>query len=145
MLTSSIIFIKNQKHYPIFINDSIPPQFMKTYFEPDRPKAGSIEEIYLDGFLLLLLPYIQQSVNDYYKENVGYLPTVDPWDIDVLSIERPNGYRTFLFLLKLQLTPYLGAHNTIGLDHITIRVALCDVKVEKFEHIESYPIPPWLQ
>lgn len=117
----------------------------KTYFEPERPAAGSLEEIYQDVFMTMLLPYIQEAVNDYYEKNTGYFPSVDPWQPDVLSIERPNGYRTFLFIIKLEVMPYLGAHNSIDVDHITLRVSYREVKVEKFEHIKSYPIPPWLQ
>jgi hypothetical protein len=118
---------------------------VKTCFEPGKPATGSIEEIYQDVFMTLLLPCINKAVDNYYEENTGYTPIVDPWQPDVLSIERPNGYRTILFIIKLEVMPYLGAHNSIGLDHITIRVSSGEVRVEKFEHIKSYPIPPWLK
>lgn len=117
----------------------------KTYFEPDKPAKGSLKEIYQDVFMTLLLPYIDEAVTNYYEKNTGYSPNVDPWEPNILSIERPNGYRTFLFVIKLEVAPYLGAHNSIGVDHITIRVSSGEVKVEKFEHIKDYPIPPWLQ
>ncbi len=89
--------------------------------------------------------YIDKAVDNYYEKNLGYSPGVAPWQTDVLSIERPNGYRTFLFIVKLEVKPYLGAHNSIGVDHITIKVSSGEVKVEKFEHIKDYPIPPCLQ
>ncbi len=104
-----------------------------------------MEELYQDVFMTMLLPYIQEAVSNYYEENTGYSPNVDPYGPVILSIERPNGYRTFLFIIKLEVAPYLGAHNSIGVDHITIRVSAGEVKVEKFEHIKSYPVPPWLQ
>ena len=117
----------------------------KTYFEPERPPQGSLEELYQDVFMTMLLPYIQEAVNNYYEKNTGYSPGVDPWQPDILSIERPNGYRTFLFIIKLEVAPYLGAHNSIGVDHITIKVSSGEVKVLEYKHIKDYPIPPWLQ
>ncbi len=104
-----------------------------------------MEELYQDVFMTVLLPYSQEAVSKYYEKNTGYSPNVDPYGPTVLSIERPDGYRTFLFIIKLEVVPYLGAHNPIGVDHITIRVSSGEVKVETFEHIKSYPIPSWLQ
>lgn len=35
------------------------------YFEPERPKEESIEEMYKDVFMTMLLPYIQKAVDSY--------------------------------------------------------------------------------
>lgn len=121
------------------------PEKYQTYFEPETPSKGSLEELYRDVFMTLLSPYIQEAVNDYYEENMGYSPYIALWQPDILSIERPDGYRTFMFVIKLEVTPYLGAHYPVGVDHITIRISSGEVKVEKFEHIKSYPIPSRLQ
>lgn len=118
---------------------------ISTYFKPDKPAEGSIEEIYQDVFITLLLPYIEEAVTDYYEKNTGYSPSVDPWEPDIISIARPKGYRTFLFVIKLEVSPFLGAHNSIGVDRLTIRVSSGEIKVEEFEHIKDFPIPPWLQ
>ena len=118
----------------------------KTYFEPPKKlPEGSLEEIYQDIVMTQLLPYIQDAVNDYYIEKTGYGPSVNPWQPRVLSVERPNGYRTFLFIIKLEVAPYLGAHNSIGVDQITLRVSSAKVEVLGYNHIKDYPIPPWLQ
>lgn len=124
------------------VNNNEPFQ---TYFEPDTPIKGSIEEIYQDVFMTQLLPYIQDAVSNYYEENTGYSPKVDPWEPDVLYIKRPNGYRTFLFEMKLKVAPYLGSHVSIGVDHITLRVSSREVEVINYEHIKDFPVPPWLQ
>ncbi|MBU3156360.1 DUF3888 domain-containing protein [Clostridium estertheticum] len=47
---------------------------------------------------------------------------VDAWAIDILSVERPNGYRTFLFIIKMEVIPYVGPHLSVGVDRITITV-----------------------
>lgn len=145
LLAAGIVVIKMlglESTRQAFLNQ---PVKYRTYFEPKTPSKGSLEELYRDVFMTMLLPYIQEAVNKYYEENTGYSPNVDPWQPDILSIERPNGYRTFVFVIKLEVAPYLGAHNPIGVDRITIRVSSGEVKVEKFEHIISYPIPSWLQ
>ncbi len=103
------------------------------YISPE----GSKEELYQDIFMAMLNPYIQKAVNDYY----GNYFVVDPF-AKILSIERPNGYRTSYFIIKLQVMPYQGAHNTVGIDNITLSVSTSGAKVEKFEHIESSKITP---
>lgn len=68
---------------------------------------------------------------------------VAPYTVYVLNAERPNGYRTFSFRLKLQVDSYIGPHNSVGLDYITVTIeGLGDVKIDKFEHIKSYMLPP---
>lgn len=117
-------------------------QIHTTYFEPNKPVNGSIEELYQDIFVTQLLPYIDEAVKNYYKKNTGYSPIVDPWQPDISYIKRPNGYRTFLFEIKLEVAPYLGPHCSIGVDHITLRVSSAEVRVIKFKHIKNFPIPP---
>lgn len=115
----------------------------KIHFDtPYKPPAGSKEELYQDLFITLLGPFIEKSIENYYGKPYAY----DPWSVDVINIERPNGNRTSYFIIKLQIMPYIGAHNTIGIDNLTIEVKYGEVpKVIKFEHIKSYEIPQWLR
>ena len=110
----------------------------QAYFEPGIPPEGSVEEIYQDIFVRLLSPYIEGAVENYY----GQPFSVAPYSVRVLSVERPNGYRTFEFLITLEVMPYYGPHNSVGVDRITIRVKSSKAMVEKFDHIKSYDIPP---
>lgn len=115
------------------------PSINKTY----KPPEQSREELYQDIFVSLLMPEIQKSVDNYYKEFFTDTPMVAPYDLTILKAERPNGYRTFVFMIELEVYPYFGAHNSVGVDRITIRLGGSgDVKVEKFEHIKSYELPP---
>jgi len=115
---------------------------LRTQLLQDKPPERSTEELYQDIFVTFLSPYIDKAVEDYY----GKPYCVAPYMTDVLSVERPNGYRTFAFRIKLEVTPYIGPHNSVGKDHITILVEYGPkVKVEKFEHIESYKLPPQYQ
>jgi hypothetical protein len=49
----------------------------------------------------------------------------------------------FVFVIKVEVAPYIGPHNAVGIDHITFNVNPSgDVKLEKYEHIKSYEIQP---
>lgn len=117
----------------------------KIYYEPKKSAEKSLEELYRYAIMVMLFPYIQKEVDKYYENNTGYSPSVDPWMINLLSIERPYDYCTFAFIMKLEIAPYLGAHNSIGVDHITIGISSDKIEILKYEHIKDYPIPPWLQ
>lgn len=112
---------------------AIPNSFKSLYVTNMRLHEDSKEELYKDIFITMLHPCIEQSINNYYGKSYSY----EPYDVTILNIERPNGYRTFVFLIKLQVMPYVGAHNTVGVDNLTIEVSYgMECKVVKFEHIE---------
>lgn len=104
------------------------------------PMEGSIEELYKDIIVTLLEPIIDNEVIKHYGQLLQY----DLFDIDFLKIERPL-YRSFNFIIKLQIRPFVGAHNTIGIDEITIKVSSGETKVEEFKHIITFPIIPHLK
>lgn len=61
-------------------------------------------------------------------------------------MERPNGYRSFIFVLKIQIKPYVGPHFGVGVDRLTITVHGADnVEINNFQHIEEYQLPPHYQ
>lgn len=110
------------------------------------PTKRSREELHQDLFMTLLLPTIQSSINDYYKEFLSVAPSISPDEIEVLRADRLGEYRTFDFLLKLQVLPYVGPRVNVGTDYITLRINAIDkVKVEKFEHIKSPTLPRYYQ
>lgn len=137
-----ILMLGFQFTYTTFVSAAIsyPPDIIYP------PPKESREELYQDIFISLLLPYIQNEVDKFYSKNLTQPPMVAPYTVYVISAERPNGYRTFLFRLKLQVNSYEGAHNSVGLDNITLTVGGSgNVKIEKFEHIKSYVLPPGFQ
>lgn len=104
------------------------------------PKEGSIEELYKDIIVTLIEPYITNEVKAHYGQLLQY----DLFNIKFLKIERPS-YRSFDFTIKLQIMPFVGAHNTVGIDDVTIRISPIKTQVEEFKHIKSFPIPPHLK
>ncbi|MFL0246578.1 DUF3888 domain-containing protein [Candidatus Clostridium stratigraminis] len=118
----------------------------KVEYPPDlpyHPPEQSKEELYQDIFLSLLSPYIQNEIDKYYSKYLTVTPEVAPYTVYVLSAERLNGYRTFVFNLKLKVIPFVGPHIGVGTDYITLIInSSGDVKIKKFEHIKSYELPP---
>lgn len=109
----------------------------------NKPPEQSREELYHDTTISLLMPYIQNEVNQYYSQYLTQPPMVAPYTIHVITAERPNGYRTFFFRLKLQVNSYIGPHINVGLDNLTVTIdGSGNVNIEEFEHIKSYKLPP---
>ncbi|WP_368488783.1 DUF3888 domain-containing protein [Clostridium sp. BJN0013] len=112
------------------------------YITPENSK----EKLYRDMLMTLLLPILQNTVDNYYKEYLSVSPMVAPYDISVLRMDRLGENETFDFRLKLELHPYVGPHLDVGLDYITIKINPVDkVKIEKFEHIKNYELPSYYQ
>lgn len=105
------------------------------------PAEGSVEELYKDIIVVLIEPYITEEISKQY----GMFLLYDLSSIEFLEIERLNYYRSFNFIIKLQVKPFLGAHNTVGLDEITIKIGGDNPKIINFEHIKSFPLPPQLE
>lgn len=116
-----------------------------TYAKSDNyePAEGSEEELVMDMFYSLLLPTIQEAVSHYYSAYLTESPLVYPYEIKILNMEREN--QSFQFRLTIEVTPVLGAHNSVGRDHLTFSITPSDVKLQQFKHVETYELPPHLQ
>ena len=107
-----------------------------------KPGKGSTDELYQDIYITLLEPYIQEAVNCYYKEYFKSAPTVAPYMVDIIVIDRPFGYRTFVFVINVQVMPYFGPHNAVGIDNITLKIGEENkIQIEKYDHIKSFELP----
>lgn len=105
-----------------------------------NPKEGSIEELYKDIIVTLIEPYISSEVETHYGQPLLY----DLFDIKFLKIERPS-YRSFTFIIKLQIRPFIEPHHIIGIDDITIKISPSETQIEEFKHIKTFLIPPNLR
>ncbi|KZL92815.1 hypothetical protein CLMAG_26290 [Clostridium magnum DSM 2767] len=85
------------------------------------------------------MPFIQKSVEDYFTKFLTDVPTVAPWNIDILRVEKPNAYRSFIFVLKIRIKPYVGQQSWIRCCLFKIAVhGEGDVEVNNFQHIKKY-------
>ena len=120
----------------------VKPESKEHYITPENSK----EKLWMDILMTLLLPNLQNTVHNYYKEYLSVIPSVAPYDVYILRMDRIGENGTFDFRMKLELHPYIGPHLDVGLDYITVRVNPVDkVKIEKFQHIKSYGLPPYYQ
>lgn len=63
------------------------------------PREDSKELQFQDMLMLFLLPHIDRVVADYYSKLLTENPIVYPYQVDVIKVERVNGFRGFDFLV----------------------------------------------
>ncbi|MBM7613797.1 DUF3888 domain-containing protein [Alkaliphilus hydrothermalis] len=107
-----------------------------------NPPEASTDELYQHVFLTLLDPLISNAIYGYYGESYSH----DYWDIKIINLERLSYTENGMFKMTLEVSPYVGAHNSVGVDQITLIIeAGGDVEVVDYKHIKSYDLPPHLQ
>lgn len=98
--------------------------------------------LYQDVILTALSPTINTAIADYYKTLLTESPLYDSTAIKILNIQRPNGDRTSLFIINIEVKPFIGPHITVGKDRISIKLSYPGLQeILKFEHIKDYPLP----
>jgi hypothetical protein len=110
------------------------------------PPGQTETEIYQEMLITALDPYIQKSVTEYYGKIYGYSKMgvfAPPYVVQVMGATRPTADQTYE--LRLEVEPYTGPHDEVGIDHITMRISPTEIDIVKFEHIKSFPLPPNLQ
>lgn len=104
----------------------------------NEPIIDTKERLYQGIILDLLQPNIAKEIEKFYSKYLTHPPSVYPYDIDVLHVERISGY---IFRLKLRLKSVYGPHISVGTDDITFIIGSGRVEIEKFEHIKSHKLP----
>ncbi len=104
----------------------------------------SDEQVYYNLFVTLLYPYVEEAIDNYYDEYMISLPGEAPYSYKFISI-RKIPELNYSYTVELEVQPYVGPHLSVGRDRITFKINLEGVKIEKFEHIESYELPPHYQ
>ncbi len=99
------------------------------------------EQLYYDLFITMLYPYVGKSIDNYYGEYMTYLPGEAPYSYKFIKIERTPKLN-YSFTIVLEVQPYVGPHISVGRDRITFTIDIDGVKLKKFEHLESYELPP---
>lgn len=96
-------------------------------------RVQSVEKVYEDMIMSLLTPHIVREVQGYYGKDAE----VDLPGIKVLEVKRSSEYSGFKFKVKIQVEPFVGAHNSIGIDNLIFTIQPTGVRLEKFNHIKS--------
>jgi len=107
-----------------------------------QPAEKSEEELMMDLFLSLLSPNIDKAVSTYYADFLTITPLVYPYQINILNMERIQGYRSFEFSVTIEVTPVVGPHIEVGKDQLTFKISPGKVKLQQYKHIETDELPP---
>lgn len=84
------------------------------------------------------LTKIIRASDQFYDEYYTFSPTLNYYSIFVKKISSDK--RTFY--VTFTSSPYIGPHDTIGIDEITFSADyLGNVKLEDFNHLKSYHLP----
>lgn len=98
-------------------------------------------DLYYQLLVTILYPYVQKATDNYYDEYLTYLPGEAPYGYRFIKIEK-TPEQNYSFTVVLVVEPYVGPHLSVGRDRITFSIDLDGVKAKKFEHLESYELPP---
>lgn len=102
------------------------------------------EQIYYNLLVTFLYPYVEEAIDNYYDVYMTFLPGEAPYSYKFTNIEMTPSHN-YSYTIALEVQPYVGPHLSVGRDRIAFKIDLKGVKVEKFEHIESYELPPHYQ
>lgn len=117
----------------------------------DKPKEDSKELMFQDMLMLFLLPHIEEKIYETYSNLLNYLPEVYPYFVNVTNVKRVNGFRSYHFLITLEVVPTVGPHIPVGKDSLTFDLSLMNpnnVKLVTWKHLKDpqkadFP-PNWL-
>lgn len=62
-----------------------------------KPEKDSRELQFQDMLALLLLPYMKDKLAEAYSEELKAAPDLYPYFVDVIDVQRVNGFRGFHF------------------------------------------------
>lgn len=85
--------------------------------------------------------YTTKSLLDHYGIKLPYQLE----DVKVIDAKMIYGTNKVDFIFKTQVQPFVGAHNPVGIDEFTFRISDSAIKLIKYEHIKSFPIPQHLK
>ncbi|MFT4145155.1 MAG: DUF3888 domain-containing protein [Mobilitalea sp.] len=101
-------------------------------------KTSDIKEKYNQLLVNTYLTHIKEASNNFYAEYYSTSPIVNYYSVFLKSITSDNDTYYVTFISK----PYLGPHDTIGIDEITFSADWHgSVKLDKFNHLISYHLP----
>jgi hypothetical protein len=101
-------------------------------------KSSDTREKYNQLLVNTYLTKIKEASNEFYDEYYTTSPVVNYYSVFMKNIVSDNDTYYVTFTSK----PYLGPHDTIGIDEITFKADYRgNVTLEKFNHIISYHLP----
>jgi hypothetical protein len=115
-----------------------PKQNKKQITESVAPLSK--EEVLQTYIGVITSKYTKKPLSEHYGMNLPYQLE----DVKVIDAKMIYSTNNVDFIFKTQVQPFVGAHNPVGTDEFTFRISDSVIKLLKYEHIESFSIPPHL-
>lgn len=97
------------------------------------------EEITEELIIALLVKNIDNDVQIFYSQYYAGEITVYNYEIEILKVERGDAGP---IIVKIGVTPQVGAHNPLGYDELSYGVdARGNITLKGYEHIKTYSVP----
>jgi hypothetical protein len=114
--------------------------------KPEKQISESIaplsKEQVLQAYIgLITSNYTTKPLTEHYGMKVHYQLE----DVKVIYAKMLYGNNKVDFIFKIQVQPFVGAHDPLGTDEFTFRISDSDIILLKYEHTESFPIPPYVK
>ncbi|MGG0645038.1 DUF3888 domain-containing protein [Sporosarcina gallistercoris] len=110
-----------------------------------EPTQDSDELRLQDMLMVMLTPYIENDLNNYYYPEIvkAFSPHVALWDIEVIETKRVNGFRGFQLQITFEIEPTDGGHwIPIGKDRMTYEISAGPtVKLINHKHLKTHEYP----
>ncbi|WP_241242994.1 DUF3888 domain-containing protein [Paenibacillus whitsoniae] len=91
-----------------------------------------------DMLVLFLLPAMREKLSQVYARYLKATPDIFPYFVQVTDIQRPNGFRSFEFLITLDVIPTVGPHISVGKDRFTYKISPGpSIKLVNYQHLKS--------
>ena len=84
-------------------------------------------------FVRNILSFLSNVISISYKE-----ANIDTTSLTILNIERPFPESSVIFDISIKVNPFIGSHNTIGEDILTIRISPSDSSFELLNYKHVY-------
>lgn len=102
---------------------------------PQWPEQNTEQNIYRDLAVELLSSCLDEAIYSYYGQYYAH----DPWSDEVLELIKIKNQEQLFYRVKIKALPYTGPHNSVGLDHITLKIAQGPkIQIEQYKHLKSY-------
>ena len=120
--------------------------FQSATVSSDDPIEDSDELQLQDMLMLMLTPYIEKDLTDYYYPKIltDVSPHVTPWKIEVVETKRVNDFRGFQLQITFEIEPTDGGQwIPIGKDRMTYEISSGpEVRLINHTHLKTYKYPP---
>lgn len=118
----------------------------KTGFGINEPLQDSNELRLQDMLMIMLTPYIEKDLTNYYYPEIfqDVTPHVTLWKIEVIETKRVNGFRGFKLQITFEIEPTDGGqYIPLGKDRMTYEISFGpEIKLIDHTHLKTYKYPP---